>query len=423
MAALCSDSGKRGISYRVLLRTPDGKRHTIRLGRVTKKIADTARQKIESLEVAKLTGHLLDNETAAWVGRLGDEIHTRLARAGLVPLRPKAEPVIVTLGQHLEHYFGMLGPQKLTTARNYARARRLLEAFYGKDRTLDSITEGDADAYKAWLLREYAPASASVDLRRARQFFKAAVRRRLIAANPFAEVLCGPQTNDDRIFYVTPEMVESVIAVCPDNDWRLIFALPRYGGVRFPSEVVNLKWSDIDWENLRFTVHEPKVEHRPGRGIRVIPIFTQLRPHLERAYRERDPGAVFVVPRARSGRNLGTQAKRLVAKAGVAVWPKLFVNMRGSCSDDLERRSVPEKAINAWIGNSGMMRRKHYHAVRPEDWASVTGNPAPIPAPSGAVNSHQEPSSLHQSREKLLDVVKDAENQYPRQGSNLRPMV
>ena len=102
------------------------------------------------------------------------------------------------------------------------------------------------------------------------------------------------------------------------------------------------------------------------------------------------------------------------------MWPKLFVNMRGSCSDDLERRSVPEKAINAWIGNSGMMRRKHYHAVRPEDWASVTGNPAPIPAPSGAVNSHQEPSALHESREKSLDVVKDAENQYPRQGSNKR---
>jgi integrase len=340
-----------------------------------------------------------------------------------VPPRIVAKPAIVTLGQHLAQYFGSLGRQKPTTARNYARARRLLEQYFGKDKPLDSITEGDADAYKRWLLDEYAVASASVDLRRARQFLKAAVRRRLIPVNPFADLPCGPQANDERIVYVPPETIETVIDACPDSDWRLIFALPRYGGVRFPSEVEDLKWSDVDWENSRFTVHEKKVEHHPGRGRREVPIFTELRPHLERAYRERATGAVYVVPRARGGHNLGTQAKRLVKKAGVEVWEKLFVNLRGSCSDDLERRGVAEKAINAWIGNSARMRRRHYHSVRPEDWAAVTGTatrtPAPIPAPSTPVTGHQEPSTLHEAREKSLDIVKDAEIQYPRQGSNL----
>jgi integrase len=418
MAALCSEVGTRGTTYRVLLRTPNG-RHTIRLGRVSKKIAETAKRMIETLEAAKAAGHTPDRETAEWVGRLSDEIHERLARAGLVPQREQASATIVTLGQHLEQLFASLGKQKPTTARNYIRARRLLEEFFGKDRTLDSITEGDADAYKRWLLDSYAPASASVDLRRARQFLKAAVRRRLIAVNPFAEVPCGPQVNDDRIVYVPPETIETVIAACPDNDWRLIFALPRYGGLRFPSEVEGLRWSDVDWVESRFTVHEKKVEHHPGRGRRVVPIFAELRPHLERAYRERAPGAVYVVPRARGGGNLGTQAKRIVKKAGVDVWDKLFVNLRGSCSDDLERLGVAEKAINAWIGNTARMRQRHYHSVRPEDWAAVTGNPAPIPAPAAPVTGHQEPSTLHGAREKSLDVAKDAENQYPRQGSNL----
>jgi hypothetical protein len=93
-------------------------------------------------------------------------------------------------------YFGTLGKQKPTTARNYARARRLLEQHLGKDRTLESITEGDADGYKRWLLDNFAVASSSVDLRRARQFLKAAVRRRLIPANPVADVPCGPQANE-----------------------------------------------------------------------------------------------------------------------------------------------------------------------------------------------------------------------------------
>jgi len=423
MAALGCESGKRGTTYRVLLRTPDGGRHTIRLGRVNKKIAEMARRMIESLEAAKAAGHSPDRETADWVGRLGDEIHERLARARLVPPREQSSRAIITLGQHLQHLFSSLGKQKPTTARNYARARRLLEEFFGKDRTLDSITEGDADGYKRWLLTSYAPASASVDLRRARQFLKAAVRRRLIPVNPFAEVSCGSQVNDSRIVYVPAEDIERIIASCPDEDWRLVFALPRYAGSRFPSELENLKWSDIDWAGARLTLREPKVEHHAGRGVRIVPISAELRPHLERAYRERASGAVYVVPRARGGRNLGTQAKRIIKKAGLKPWPKLFVNMRGSCSDDLERRGIPEKAINAWIGNTARMRQRHYHSVRPEDWAAVTGIPAPIPAPATPVSGHQEPSALHESREKSLDLVKDAENQYPRQGSNLRPMV
>lgn len=76
----------------------------------------------------------------------------------------------------------------------------------------------------------------------------------------------------------------------------MIFALTRYGGIRFPSDAEALKWEDADWENARFTGHEKKVEHHPGRGRRLVPIFKSLRPHLERA-----PGALYVVPRARGG--------------------------------------------------------------------------------------------------------------------------
>jgi len=182
------------------------------------------------------------------------------------------------------------------------------------------------------------------------------------------------------------------------------------------------KWSDIDWENSRFTVRQAKLEHHPGRATRVVPIFAALRPHLEQAYRERKPGAVYVLPRARSTGTLSTHAKRLVAKAGIEVWPKLFVNMPGSCSDDLERAGVNEKAVSAWTGNLKRIRDRHYHAVRDEDWAAATGvskKATHIPARSPAVSGNQEPSTLHESREKSLDVPKDAENEYPRQGSNL----
>ena len=433
MATLSSEkyklkNGKTVSTYRIVIRRKNKRSHTIRLGPVTKQQAEIARNRVNSLESAQKIGCAIDAETAAWLARVEDWLYDKLVKAGLVPPRQRKEQVVLTLGQHLERYCGSRGRQKPSTVRNDARARNLLEEHFGKDRTLDSITEGDADAYKRWLLDQFAQASASGDLKRARQFLRAAVRSRLIAMNPFADVPCGPQTNDARIFYVSQEVIERIIAVCPDNDWRLIFALPRYGGVRFPSEVEDLKWSDIDWENSRFSVHEKKVEHHPGRGVRVVPIFSELRPHLERAFRERLPGAIYVVPRAHGGRNLRTHAIRLVVKAGVEVWPKIFVNLRGSRSDDLDRNpDINDKAIDSWIGNSEKIRRKHYHGVRPEDWAAATGTPitypSHYPSHSAAVSSVQEPSTLHEAREKALDVPENAADQYPRQGSNLRPRL
>jgi site-specific recombinase XerD len=171
---------------------------------------------IESLEAAKATGHSLDSEIAAWVAAISEEIHGRLSRVGLVPPRKKAEAA-VTLGQHLDTVFAAFGPQKKTTAANYDRARRLLEEFFGKDRLPMSVTHGDADDYKAWLLRKCAIASTSVDLRRAKPFFKLAVRRRSITENPFSDVKCGSQINDSRREFVSQETIERVIKACANH--------------------------------------------------------------------------------------------------------------------------------------------------------------------------------------------------------------
>jgi integrase len=194
-------------------------------------------------------------------------------------------------------------------------------------------------------------ASASVDLRRARQFLKASVRRRLIPTNPFADVPCGPQANESRTVYVSAEDIERVIAVCADNDWRLTFAMPRYAGMRFPSEFRELKWSDVDWENSRFIVYEPKVEHHPGRGHRTVPISAELRPHLERAYAEREEGAVYVLPRVRVISNLGTHAKRLVKQG----WHRVVAEALRKHAGQLLRR--PRAARHPLEGDQRLDRR------------------------------------------------------------------
>ena len=426
MATLCTEkyklkNGKTATTYRIVIKRKKKRPESIRLGNVSKQQAEVTRNRINAIVAAQAIGCAIDADTTAWLARVEDWLYDKLVKAGLVPPRtPLAAeaPSAVTLGEHLERLFAARPRKKQTTARNEQRARRLLENFFGKEKTLESITPGDGDDYRAWLQSNYAPSSASVDLRRAKEFLEAARRRRLIAENPFADLSCGPQTNEDRIEFIPLDTIARVIAACPDLDWKLIFGFARYEGLRIPSELARMRWSDVDWERNRITVYSPKVEHHAGRKYRVVPIFPEMRPYLEQAYREREPGQEFVVPRAQGERNLGTEAKRIITKAGIKPWEKTFVNLRGSRSDELER-NYPAHVVDAWMGNSSRVRRRHYLKVTDADFERAAGYPVRNPVPSAAVAGHQQPSTLHGARKKTLDTRNDAQNQYPRQGSNL----
>lgn len=80
---------------------------------------------------------------------------------------------------------------------------------------------------------------------------------------------------------VARELLTTVLFVAADAEWRLIFALARFGGLRTPSEHTALRWGDINWERNRFTVRASKTEHHEGGGIRVVPIFPELKPYLD----------------------------------------------------------------------------------------------------------------------------------------------
>ena len=52
---------------------------------------------------------------------------------------------------------------------------------------------------------------------------------------------CGVVANRSSDYFITAVQATKVLAACPDNEWRLIFALSRYGGLRCPSETLSLR--------------------------------------------------------------------------------------------------------------------------------------------------------------------------------------
>ena len=154
-------------------------------------------------------------------------------------------------------------------------------------------------------------------MKRAKQFFRTAVRSKLIPSNPFDDVKPPSMVNESRKQFIYRVTIDRVIQACPDTEWRLIVAQSRYGGIRCPSELLPLTWNDVNWERNRFFVPSPKTEHHEGGAGRWVPIFAELRPHLEDAFEQSEPGTVYLINHYRdANQNLWTAASASAVERG-----------------------------------------------------------------------------------------------------------
>ena len=241
---------------------------------------------------------------------------------------------------------------------------------------LNEITRGHAEDFNVWLRAgresKLSEGTARRRVKRCKQFFAAAVKRRIIDANPFDGIRCS-SFSEDRFHFVSQADAEAILEACPDLEWRLIFALARWGGMRVPSEILDLQWSDVDWERQQFTVHSPKTAGHDGKGSRIVPIFPELAPLFRDAFEAAEEGAEYIITRYRSSnQNLRTHLLRIIKRAGVAPWPKLFVNLRATRASDLVE-SFPAHVCAAWLGHSTEIARKHYLMVTREHFDRASG--------------------------------------------------
>lgn len=366
MASISRDPGGR---RRILFKAPDGKRKAIRLGKVPQRAAEAVKVKVEHLVAAAVSGCGWDNETARWVAEISDELGDKLAAVGLVPPRERAG-----LAAWLDRYIGRRSDVKPGTVLAYRQARENLVECFGADRPLRTITPGDADDFRVFLVNKgYAEATVGRRIKHAKTFFGAAFRKRLVTENPFAEAKGGSQQNKAREYFVSRQDTQSVIDACPDAQWRLLVALARFGGLRVPSEASRLRWCDLDWHRGRMTVHSPKTEHHKGKATRTVPIFPELRPILEEAWDAAEPRAVYVVPMIRDdSQNLRSGLERIVYRAGLIPWPRLWQNMRASRATELAEL-FPGHVAAAWLGHTERVADAHYRQVLDAHYQRATG--------------------------------------------------
>ncbi|MBS0187881.1 MAG: site-specific integrase [Planctomycetes bacterium] len=388
MASLINDpNGQKRIAFNI-----GQDRRAIRLGRCADRDAERFLARVEDLIKAVELNDAPDARTAAWLSGLPDATHAKLARVGLCVQRGLQRP---TLERLLAAFFDAL-EVKPGTRTTYTQAKAGLESHFGADRLLASISTLDAERWRQSLRdEELAEATIAKRIKTARQVFRAGVKWGMLASNPFDGVKAGAMTNRERMHFVALDVAEKVLSACPNHEWRLIFALSRYAGLRCPSEHLALRWTDVLWDQSKIIVRSTKTEGHAGRELRHVPIFPELLPYLRESFEKAEEGAEFLIARYRvQNANLRTQLERIIERAGVKPWPRLFHNLRASRQTELTER-FPAHVVCSWMGNTEAVAMGHYLKVRETDFARAATEPtnaraAQIPARTGAESSGPE---------------------------------
>ena len=405
MASISTDNNG---NHTIQFVAKDRKRRSIRLGKMPLKSVREIKLKVEALNYAAITGHSVDSETARWIADREQPLLEKLAKVGLIA-RPE-EVGDITLDAFIDAYLTGRVDLKASTVEQLRQVQRNVVAFAGATMSLREFTAGHADAFKAMLTSRMAENSVRRNLGRCRQFFEAATRKRMIGSNPFGHLKgLTVKGNAERFRFVTLEEIQSVIDVAPCAEWRAIIALARYGGLRTPSETLALKWSDIDWERQRIRIPSPKTEHC-GKAFRVAPLFKELEPYLLDLSELAPERTEFVINRYRdASQNLRTTMLKIIRRAGLEPWERVFQNLRASRQTELNQRH-PAHVVCDWLGNTEAVANEHYLHTTESDFQKALQNPVQCPT----VNGRSDREAIIAPKENPTESVglRDVTNQH-----------
>ncbi len=338
---------------------------------------------IDALVTYLKNGEQPDIEVTRWITTLSPATHDKLEKWGLVTARTRA----VTLGYLIriftegEKARGM----KPKTLQNRALVGRQLIAFFGDDMLINDITEEDASRYDDYHRNREAGATWGRNLKTVKQFFNYAIKMEWIHKNPFSEFKSSSTPNPNLRVFVDNADITRLLEYCANSQERLILCLGRYGGLRIPSELQYMEWSDIDFANNRFIVKSPKKEilenQRKGffsdNATRVVPMFPELRKAFMEYYEDfPENGPVRLFSQSKdlpsclrinlTHQGLLCRYNKALRLSGIKRWSKFFQNMRSTRETELHNMGYNLKDICDILGNTPAVAMRHYLQKSPD---------------------------------------------------------
>ena len=333
------------------------KRKRLRLGNCAQSTAQEVRRNLDKLIECKSFGAEVPGKVRHWLATVDARLKKQLSQLAL------GDVADVSLKDFLDDFIA-----KKTFSSDATRYKmqlvvdRLNQCFPKK--SLRGLSYSDAVQFQDFLSRVCKLGENSV--RRncgfARQFLQAAFERQLIERNPFQLKEINTTVGVAEKDYVETGTIEELINSCEHIQWKLLFAMSRFLGLRIPSEINQMRWEHINWEKNQLTIFSPKTA-RKNKPFRVVPLPVKVRLHLESAHAVRDTASPYVFSCLRHHSNLATGARRLLTKVQMKTWKAFWNSLRASCQTDLMDAYGIGIACDI-VGNSPAIAYKYYRLLR-----------------------------------------------------------
>lgn len=331
----------------------------------TKRTAEKMKEVVEVL-IRNRKNHipLLDKHTERWINDADENLKGKLAAAGLIEL------LEIHTCEELWDSFLKWKMKRVSdsTLGTYYAAQRRFYGFFKKNEYIDKLTTERFEKFQEFLGESLAEASVAGTFKQIHALFKWAIKKKWLNNHPLTGIPKLNFTNAEKDILVPAQVYTRLLEYCPCQQWRVILALARYGGMR-PGEILILRWDDINWADDFITVKSPKTKRHEGKDKRFPPIFPEVYEELSTLFHQgENEGQEYVISRYKGNAkfNVGTEFHRITKKAGYPKIERPFDNMRMTRSNEV-REKFGEFCEMMWIGHSRQVAKKHYYKVLPKE--------------------------------------------------------
>ena len=356
--------------YRLYVTQPDGCRKSLRLtsfGVVSRRQADILHRNLCELVAWKHAGVALDESLTSCIGSVDPRLRSFLEESGLLPPASPSGTVHAYMAAFRDRKAMSV---KASTMRVFGRTIKHASGFFSPGESMSDVTPERVLAFRRWLMlpnerhgRILSEATIRKTCAIVSEVFTAAVRDGLIRENPFivARIKKCVQPNRSREHFVSREDTDRLLECCRCLEERMMVGLARFAGLRMPSEVMQLRWSDHDEIGRTILIRSPKTAHHAHGGIRRVPVFPDLHAILREGRNAISMESEFVLPTLRLYQSLSTRMRRIIRSAGITDYPRAMHNLRLSCISEwvvAQRRDLV--TVSEWAGHSIQMMTAHY---------------------------------------------------------------
>jgi integrase len=333
-----------------------------------------------------------ERQARAKCRHLGVDLRLGVQRDGKAP----------RLSEWLDKYLLLRTDLDAKTRHQVGHTGRYLKAYFTNDPPIDRITRLDAADWRAALARgelrkaanlypkradqigqatkfnrkrkgerpskPLSEATVAKHVRDAKRIFEEATEENglgLIDKNPFRK-LSGRAPKPSKTWAViTQEQLLLVLAVCPNDGWKALFALCRLAGLR-RGEALDLQWQDVVWGQNKIIVNARLAKETTKKAKRVCPIEpgrcpTGLAKILRDVFSAAPDGSTHVCAGVRTD-DIDRDAKRIIQSSGIPAYAKPFHALRKNREGEVAAH-YPQHVFTEWMGHDGEVAEQFYLRV------------------------------------------------------------